>query len=59
MEQFAVVGQQVMKGELIGWTTPAIRFVPKNSKLWQFFFLTPLIFGDGPKISKSVDFEQQ
>ena len=23
------------------------------------FFLTPLIFGDGPKISKSVDFEQQ
>ena len=23
------------------------------------FFLTPLIFGDRPKISKSVDFEQQ
>ena len=25
----------------------------------SFFFVTPLIFGDGPEISKSVDFEQQ
>ena len=32
----------------------------ENSKLWPcLFFATPLIFANGPKISKSVDFEQQ
>ena len=31
---------------------------PKTQNCGSSFFLTPLIFGDGPEISKSVDFEQ-
>ena len=40
--------------------TTLIQWRAKKSKLWPcLFFWTPLIFGDGGKISKSVDFEEQ
>jgi len=38
---------------LIQWRAKKIKIVAVS------FFLTPHIFGDGGKISKSVDFEQQ
>ena len=39
---------------------PCYSFQTKKIKIVAVsFFLTPLIFGDGGKISKSVDFEQQ
>ena len=42
--------------------SPKLGGVKKKTKIKIVavsFFLTPLIFGDGGKISKSVDFEQQ
>ena len=49
----------------IGWVTNRVdhtcySFQTRKLKIVAvLFFLTPLIFGDGPKISNSVDFKQQ
>ena len=49
-----------ISGLPIGLVPRWFRGGPEKSKLWPcLFFVTPLIFGDGPEISKSVDFEQQ
>ncbi len=44
----------------VSFMSPFGGYKPEKSKLWPcLFFVTPLIFGDRPEISKSVDFEQQ
>ena len=49
-----------ISGLPIGLVPRWFRGGPEKSKLWPWlFFLTPLNFANGPKISKSVDFEQQ